>query len=422
MKYFYLKKTAKTKRPSIIKRISSNSSNSNNNTHNDNNDNNDDRIIRLSETPTVNATDEWLMNLGCNRTVIGETTRGRDIILYSMDYYPPHSSSSSVFGKTFDEKDKNLLFLSLVHGNEPIGLVSLLMGAKELFDSSSPPSTTLLNETKDATSDVKSTPPIHIYFLPIVNVDGYQHNLSHNGTEWRLNFGKNTQRCGGDKGGVDLNRNFPYDWRRTSCPSGSKPLSEPESQAVVNVVDRHNVTHLMSLHSLAHKFRGPPLIIHPYCTDRNVEKEMNKTDLSRFRRWSKVMNENVKNVFTTGTAMEAIQYTAYGATIDWAYGEKGVTSFVLEIVPPCERRFCVGDSVFENAELGSKTMTKFVSLVATDASRGRVVGGATLMMVVSSLVLLIVLGLFLRRRRHVCRLFLHPYERIFVPKDKQDMA
>jgi hypothetical protein len=39
--------------------------------------------------------------------------------------------------------------------------------------------------------------------------------------------------------GVDLNRNFPYQWRRISDPtyySGPHPLSEPESRAVVKLI------------------------------------------------------------------------------------------------------------------------------------------------------------------------------------------
>jgi protein MpaA len=38
--------------------------------------------------------------------------------------------------------------------------------------------------------------------------------------------------------GVDLNRNFPYEWDATLGVSGARPLSEPEARAAVRLIRR----------------------------------------------------------------------------------------------------------------------------------------------------------------------------------------
>jgi hypothetical protein len=72
-------------------------------------------IQNLGVKPSPREVDEWLLELGLSRSVIGKTVQGRDLVLmYEL--------------KSSDVVDKpTVLFLSLSHGNEPMGLLSLLM-------------------------------------------------------------------------------------------------------------------------------------------------------------------------------------------------------------------------------------------------------------------------------------------------------
>lgn len=86
-----------------------------------------------------------------------------------------------------------------------------------------------------------------LYILPAINPDGEARS---HGYEGRAN-----------SNGVDLNRNFPARWQESwgsaGCwsflpiTSGSHPLSEPESQAVVKFLLAEHVEALISYHSAA---------------------------------------------------------------------------------------------------------------------------------------------------------------------------
>ena len=460
-------------------------------------DTEDGRVYNISENPSVKSIDEWLLlGLGCQKTTVGKTFQGRDISLYWMEYFPPPpaSTSSTRRGTTPPSKSKskssspttnnvNVLFLSLVHGNEPMGLMSLLMAAKELSAASSS-STVVLpkdrstgrnNNNKSLTHNHVNHQrvPTRIYFLPVVNVDAYTLNLGQGGHNHgddddgggesvpvvvnvppgckRSNF-RDTCDSGTfvppcphvGWGGVDLNRNFPVDWTldnecSTNYGGPPHPLSEPETQAIAHVVEQYNITHAMSLHSRLDSTR-PSLLIHPYASTRPL-KFMKRHDRKKFRTWSKLMNKNdaKQPPYVTGTAKEAIHYTAGGTTIDWMYTEKKITAFVLEASPPCNNRWCTGKGVFQNAERHSWTMKKFVSLamseedivaqVPTSQSQLRVSSSPLQpqFMILSSIMpfmVFISLGfLFYIVKKHQCRrLLLCPAERLLLRKKKQDLS
>lgn len=378
----------------------------------------DGRWIRLDESPSVNATDEWLLALGCQKSIVGKTIEGRAINLYWMDYPTPASSPT-----------KSVLFLSLVHGNEPMGLVSLLMGAKELASSR-------------VESLGKVAASMRIYFLPIVNVDAYELNLNFGRGEDRGCVRPNlrltcesglsvlnttaavVESCKeGFKGygGVDLNRNFPtdFEWGAVSSRKcsfnnpGPHPGSEPETQAITGVVKNFNITHAMSLHSRS-RDGNPPLLIHPFTSQRSFET-MKKEDAKKFRKWSSAMNRNVNYLYVTGTAQEAIRYTAGGTTIDWMYSERNVTSFVLEAIPPCDSRWCLGNGVYQNAEPNALTMKHFVSLVNEKDYD-------TPLQLLPLILLSGIICLVGIKWRHNFRLFLYRSRLSIFLKEKQDVS
>ncbi len=122
----------------------------------------------------------------------------------------------SIF-KTDIKADKHLFLLAGVHGDEVEGVYVL----KELFN-------WLKNE-----HSLKDMP---IIVIPILNVDGYR-------AQTRVNSHL-----------VDLNRNLPTaDWTAEKTQPkynpGPKPLSEPENQFLVKMLDKYKPGMIISFHT-----------------------------------------------------------------------------------------------------------------------------------------------------------------------------
>lgn len=220
-----------------------------------------------------------------------------------------------------------------------------------------------------------------------------------------------------------MNRNFPFDWEASNQAScswdypGPHPLSEPETQTIAKVVQENNITAAMSLHSRA-GFGREALLIHPYASERDFQR-MNKIDARRFRDWSYSMTQNVDGYYRTGTAIEAIKYTASGSTIDWMYGKQKVVSFVLEAVPPCDIRWCRGDDVYRFSQPNAATMVHFVRLALFDKDRRETTSYA-----IPIVLLVICFGIcyLSAKRRHNCRLFLYRFGLPILSKDKEEIT
>ena len=101
-----------------------------------------------------------------------------------------------------------------------------------------------------------------LWFIPVVNVDGYDYTFTEGNRLWRKNLRDND----GDgqitaQDGVDLNRNFPYKWgydNEGSSPEpisetyrGPSPGSEPETQAQIRLYDRIRPKYAINWHSAA---------------------------------------------------------------------------------------------------------------------------------------------------------------------------
>ncbi|MBX6765970.1 MAG: immune inhibitor A, partial [Actinomadura rubrobrunea] len=101
-----------------------------------------------------------------------------------------------------------------------------------------------------------------LWFIPVINVDGYDLTFTPGNRLWR----KNARDNDGDgklttADGVDINRNFPYKWgydNEGSSPSpdsqtyrGAAPGSEPETKAQDAFVRRVRPKYLINYHSAA---------------------------------------------------------------------------------------------------------------------------------------------------------------------------
>jgi murein tripeptide amidase MpaA len=101
-----------------------------------------------------------------------------------------------------------------------------------------------------------------LWFVPVVNVDGYDLTFQDGFRLWRKNARDNNgdgQITGGD--GVDPNRNFPYKWGydnegSSSNPAsetyrGTGPASEPETRAQLALYQKIKPKYLINYHSAA---------------------------------------------------------------------------------------------------------------------------------------------------------------------------
>jgi hypothetical protein len=121
-------------------------------------------------------------------------------------------------------------------------------------------------------------------------------------------------------GGVDLNRNYPIGWENAvSDPSssvyrGPAPFSEPETQAIRDLVLEHNFTHAISFHS------GLEFIIYPWGhTADPAPDNLKFTEIA----------QDLSSL--TGGTQYASPTVMYGIWDDWMYGEAGVLALTCEI-------------------------------------------------------------------------------------------
>ena len=142
-----------------------------------------------------------------------------------------------------DENEAEVLLLGCHHAREWIAVDVPLMIAQHLAShyASDPEIRSLLDQSE-------------VWILPVVNPDGLEYSI-HVYRYWR----KNRRDNGNGSFGVDLNRNYGYQWGYDDTGSsgntnsgiyrGTAPFSEPESLAVRDLVEAHDFLALVSYHS-----------------------------------------------------------------------------------------------------------------------------------------------------------------------------
>ena len=175
---------------------------------------------------------------------IGTTWEGRTIWAVKISDNPETNESST---------EAPIYFDALHHAREPISMEAILYYMYYLLENygTNPEVTYLVNNRE-------------IYFVPIVNPDGYEYNHSTNpngGGSWRKNRRNNSGSYG-----VDLNRNYGYGWGLNSGSSGTpssdtyrgpSAFSEPESQAIRDFTNSIHPKIGFSMHSVAGRYLNP---------------------------------------------------------------------------------------------------------------------------------------------------------------------
>lgn len=166
-----------------------------------------------------------------------------------------------------------------------------------------------------------------IHIIPAVNPDGLEYDIaSGNYKLWR----KNRTRNANGTYGVDLNRNYSYQWGTGGSSSnpasdtfkGPTPFSEPETQAIKNYVETHqNITILLSFHTFS------KLILYPW------GHKNGSIDVTRDYQVHKVMAEKMAEWNHYEPQQSSDLYIASGDTTDWSYGDQKIISFTFELDP-----------------------------------------------------------------------------------------
>jgi len=215
------------------------------------------------------------------------------------------------------ENEPEVLYTALHHAREPQSMMTILYYMWYLLEN--------YGIDEEATHLVNNR---QIWFVPVVNPDGYVYNQTTNpngGGNWR----KNRRNNNDGTYGVDLNRNYGYNWGYNN--SGSSPytndetyrgisaFSEPETQVIRNFCNQNNFNNALNYHTYSN------LLIMPWGYENFYTP-----DSSSFLTYAQTMTQF--NGYEYGTAGE-ILYNVNGDANDWMYGEQSTKPKILAMTP-----------------------------------------------------------------------------------------
>ena len=278
------------------------------------------QYISLLNTLSVNYSDYLTVSS------IGKTSLGNDIPLISM--------KSPLIDKEQINNKSGMLFNGMHHGREP---VSMMMNIYLILH--------LLSLPKEYLHLILSF--TNIYFIPIINIDTYKYNseMYFKTRDIRKMMARKnrreikTKKCRDEDIGVDLNRNYDYDFAKDNEGSsndpcqedyrGEKPFSEPETKAIKDFVDSHpNIKIVYNYHTWGN------LIITPFnCLKKKDSENLLKTKYPlHYNIYEDFKNEAQFPInFLFGNADKTIKYITNGDATDWFLGKKNILSFSPEL-------------------------------------------------------------------------------------------
>jgi len=225
------------------------------------------------------------------------TTEGRPLYFVKISNKP-----------NINQQKPQILYTALHHAREPESATQLIYYMWYLLENY-----TKIPQVKNL---IDST---EMYFIPCVNPDGYIYNETTNpngGGLWR----KNRRNNGGGSYGVDLNRNYGYEWGYDnigSSPStfsdtyrGPSAFSEPETQMLREFSNQHQFLFALNNHSYSN------VIPIPFGYKSNTLTP----DSVAYNVFCSRMVQC--NGFGYGTPNQTVGYTANGTSDDWMYAEQ----------------------------------------------------------------------------------------------------
>lgn len=222
-----------------------------------------------------------------------------------------------------DEGEPELLYTALHHAREPNSLSQLIFYMWYLLEN---------YETNEEVRYIVDN--TELYFVPCVNPDGYIYNEVANpegGGLWRKNRFPNSD----GSYGIDLNRNYGYQWgfdNAGSSPNpesqvyrGTGPFSEAETQALRYFCEQREFNIALNYHTFGN------LLVHPWGYSDTLT-----VDAAAFNALADIMI--YENYFLAGTGTETVGYTVNGNSDDWMYGENATKPAIFSMTPEVGRR------------------------------------------------------------------------------------
>lgn len=217
-----------------------------------------------------------------------------------------------------ESAEPEVLYNALHHAREPNSLTQLIYYMWYLLEN---------YETNPEVQFIVDNTAL--YFIPCVNPDGYIHNEliePNGGGLWRKNRNVNSNGTFG----VDLNRNYGYEWGHDDFGSSPNPgsqvyrgtgaFSEPETQAMRAFCNAHEFVVALNYHSYGN------LLIYPW-----GYSDTPSDDAATFNNLAAVMTTT--NNYLPGVGSETVGYVTNGVSDDWMYGETTTKPSILSMTP-----------------------------------------------------------------------------------------
>jgi murein tripeptide amidase MpaA len=213
-----------------------------------------------------------------------------------------------------------LLIKSLQHAREWIGGATTMYVASKLLTGfgTDPQITRVLNN-------------FQVIIVPVANPDGYVYTWTTNRL-WRKNRRPNIGTSAPSSFGVDLNRNWAYQWGgqgASTAPNndtyrGTAGFSEPETLALSGFITARPYVKLhIDVHSYSQLILSPWSYTATLPPDNDVFTTLNAV--------FKAGMEGVNGLtYTAGPTYTTI-YPASGASGDWTYGARGIFGWGVEL-------------------------------------------------------------------------------------------
>ncbi|MFT4661481.1 MAG: carboxypeptidase T [Patiriisocius sp.] len=254
----------------------------------------------------LDAMAEQFPNIITNRETVSDftTIEGRPLYWLRMSDNP-----------NTDEDEPEMMYDAVHHAREPASVSTLIHYMWYLLENydSDPEVQAIIDNTQ-------------LYFIPVVNPDGYVHNITTNpngGGLWR----KNRRVHDDGEFGVDNNRNYGYEWgtngisfnTSSAVYCGEDAFSEAENQAMKWFCENHEFQIVFNNHSYSN------LLLFPYGWEEGAVTEDHDI-------YTAISTEMVsQNGYANINGWEL--YPASGVSDDWMYTETPEKNKIYSFTP-----------------------------------------------------------------------------------------